>query len=88
MNEYIIASITFGDIKEEMFLRFSSEDELMQHITKLSQNYNFLPTKLDFINRYLTLSAEDGTTMYLNIKRLSDDVLNNEMEHIFKTRRS
>jgi hypothetical protein len=88
MNEYIITSITFGDMKEDMFLKFSSEDELMEHITNLSQNHNFLPTKLDFINRYLTLSTEDGTTMYLNIKRLSDDVLSNEMEHIFKIRRN
>jgi hypothetical protein len=88
MNEYIITSLTFGDIKEEMFLKFSSEDKLMQHITKMSQDHNFLPTKLDFINRYLTLSTEDGVTMYLNIKRLNDDVLSNEMEHIFKIRRN
>jgi hypothetical protein len=88
MNEHIITSITFGDIKEEVFLKFSSEDELMKHITKLSQDHDFLPTKLDFINRYITLSTEDGNIMYLNIKRLSDDVLSNEMEHIFKIRRN
>jgi hypothetical protein len=87
MNDYVIAMVVLNDKKEEVFLEFSSEEELMQHVTKISQDYNFIPVKLDFINRYITLSTEEGDTMYLNIKKLSDDVLSNELEHIFKIRK-